>query len=410
MKSAPIKELKKSSKLLNVRYAIRGPVHSEAKKIEAEGHRVIKLNIGNPAPFGFETSAEVLNEMIANLPKSEGYSDSKGVVVARQAVLDYVRSRGLPNVGLEDIYLGNGASELIVMAMQALCNKGDEVLVPTPDYPLWTAAVNLSGGKAVHYLCDEKSDWAPDLKDMARKITPKTKAVVVINPNNPTGAVYPRPVLEKIAALARKHNLLVFSDEIYDMVLYDGVEHTSMGALLTDRMVITMGGISKNFLAAGFRAGWMILSGDKSRAKNYIDGLEVLSSMRLCSNVPAQYAIPPCLRESNPVIGQMTSPGGRLYQQRETIDRMLNAIPGMSCTKAKGAFYVFPRMDPKKYPIKNDMEFVLDLLRTEKVLVVHGTGHNWPKPDHFRIVFLPKVEDLKVALERIAGFMQRWKP
>ncbi len=410
MKSAPIKELKKSSKLLNVRYAIRGPVHSEAKKIEAEGHRVIKLNIGNPAPFGFETPAEVLNEMIANLPKSEGYSDSKGVVVARQAVLDYVRSRGLPNVGLEDIYLGNGASELIVMAMQALCNKGDEVLVPTPDYPLWTAAVNLSGGKAVHYLCDEKSDWAPDLKDMARKITPKTKAVVVINPNNPTGAVYPRPVLEKIAALARKHNLLVFSDEIYDMVLYDGVEHTSMGALLTDRMVITMGGISKNFLAAGFRAGWMILSGDKSRAKNYIDGLEVLSSMRLCSNVPAQYAIPPCLRESNPVIGQMTSPGGRLYQQRETIDRMLNAIPGMSCTKAKGAFYVFPRMDPKKYPIKNDMEFVLDLLRTEKVLVVHGTGHNWPKPDHFRIVFLPKVEDLKVALERIAGFMQRWKP
>lgn len=410
MKGASLKELKKSKKLQNVAYEIRGPVHAEAKRLEAEGHKVIKLNIGNPAPFGFETPNEILQDMISNLPKAEGYSDSKGVLPARQAVLDYVRSRGIPNVGLEDIFLGNGASELIVMAMQALCNKGDEVLVPAPDYPLWTAAVNLAGGTAVHYLCDEKSDWAPDPKDMAKKITPKTKAIVVINPNNPTGAVYPRAVLEKIAALVRKHDLLLFSDEIYDKVLYDGVDHTSLGALAPDGLVITMGGISKNFLACGFRAGWMVLSGDKSRAKNYIEGLELLSSMRLCSNVPAQYAIPACLRDRDPVIHQMTKPGGRLYEQRAIIDTMLNSIPGVSCVKAKGAFYVFPRMDPKKLPVKNDMKLVLDMLKAEKVLVVHGTGFNWPKPDHFRIVFLPKVEDLKIALGRIGSYLMNWKP
>lgn len=400
-------QVSKSNKLANVCYDIRGPVLGHAKRLEDEGHRILKLNIGNPAPFGFEAPEEILQDVIRTLPTSQGYSDSKGLFTARKAVMQYCQQKNIQGVTIEDIYLGNGVSELIVMSMQALLNNGDEVLLPAPDYPLWTAAVTLSGGKPVHYLCDEKANWWPDLNDIRSKITPNTKAMVIINPNNPTGAVYSDEVLLGMLEIARQHNLVVFSDEIYDKILYDGITHTSTAALAPDLLCLTFNGLSKAYRIAGFRSGWIVISGPKHRAKGYIEGLDILANMRLCANVPAQHAIQTALGGYQS-INDLLLPQGRLLEQRNRTWELLNDIPGVSCVKPMGALYAFPRIDPKVCPIMNDEKFALDLLLAEKLLIVQGTAFNWPWPDHFRVVTLPRVDDLETAILRIGRFLKTY--
>jgi alanine-synthesizing transaminase len=409
-KPAPVAlaEVRKSSKLADVCYDIRGPVLERARQMEEEGHRILKLNIGNPAPFGFDAPDEVRHDVMVNLGNASGYSDSKGLFAARKAIMQYCQEKMIPGVELDDIIVGNGVSELIVMAMQALLNNGDEVLVPAPDYPLWTAAVSLSGGTPVHYLCDEASDWLPDLADLRAKITPRTRALVVINPNNPTGALYPEALLRELVGIAREHGLIVYADEIYDKVLYDGAAHTSIAALADDLLFVTFNGLSKNYRACGYRAGWMVLSGEKRHARDYIEGLNILASMRLCANVPGQYAIQTALGGYQS-INDLVAPGGRLARQRDLAHAMLTQIPGVSCVKPKAALYLFPRLDPKLYPIEDDQRFVLELLEAEKVLLVQGTGFNWPAPDHFRIVFLPNSDDLAEAIGRIDRFLAAYR-
>ncbi|CAM2145429.1 glutamate--pyruvate aminotransferase AlaA [Pararobbsia alpina] len=403
-----MKPILKSNKLLNVCYDIRGPVLDHAKRLEEEGHRIIKLNIGNLAPFGFDAPDEIVQDMIRNLPASSGYSDSKGVFSARKAIMHYTQEKKIPGVDLDDIYIGNGASELIVMAMQALLNEGDEVLIPAPDYPLWTAAVSLSAGQPVHYVCDEASGWLPDLDDIRKKITPNTKAIVVINPNNPTGALYPDELLKEIVEIARRNQLIIYADEIYDKIIYDGETHTSIGALSDDVLTITFNGLSKAYRSCGYRAGWMTVSGDKRGAKDYIEGLNILSSMRLCPNVPGQYAIQTALG-GHQSINDLIVPGGRLYRQRELAYELLTAIPGVTCVKPKAALYMFPKLDPVMYPIEDDQQFILELLLEERVLLVQGTGFNWAQPDHFRVVFLPNVDDLTESINRIARFLDGYR-
>ncbi len=398
------REIKKSEKLENVCYDIRGPVLRAATEMEEQGHKIIKLNIGNPAPFGFEAPQEIINDVALNLPNAVGYSDSKGIFPARKAVFQYYQQKGLFSVDVNDIYIGNGVSELIVMSMQGLLDNGDEMLVPMPDYPLWTAAVNLSGGKAVHYKCDEENGWYPDIADMEAKITSHTRGIVVINPNNPTGAVYPKPILEQIVALARKYDLILFADEIYDKIIYDDVVHIPLCTLAPDLLCITFNGLSKSYRVAGFRSGWMMVSGDKSKAEGYIEGLNMLASMRLCANVQAQYAIQTALGGYQ-TINDLIRPGGRLYEQRNIAWQMLNEIPGVSCVKPEGALYCFPRLDPQVYAIDDDEKFMLDFLRAEKVLLVQGTGFNWPTPDHFRVVFLPAENELREAIQRLGRFL-----
>jgi alanine-synthesizing transaminase len=398
----------KSTKLANVLYDIRGPVMARAKEMEEDGQRIIKLNIGNPAPFGFTAPDEIVQDIIHNLSAASGYSDSKGMFAARKAIMHYTQEKKIQGVQVDDIYIGNGVSELIVLAMNALLNAGDEVLVPAPDYPLWTAAVSLSGGTAKHYLCDENNEWLPDLADIRAKITPKTRAIVVINPNNPTGALYPDDVLKELVVIAREHNLIVYADEIYDKVLYDGATHTSIASLAEDVFFITFGGLSKNYRAAGFRAGWMIVSGDKTCAQDYIEGLNLLASMRLCANVPAQFGIQTALGGYQS-IDDLVVPTGRLGKQRDLAYELLTAIPGVTCVKPKGAMYLFPRLDPKMYPIEDDQQFILELLEAEKVLLVQGSGFNWPRSDHFRVVFLPNADDLTEAIGRIARFLEHYR-
>lgn len=398
----------KSNKLANVCYDIRGPVMKHAKRLEDEGQRVIKLNIGNPAPFGFEAPEEILQDVIRNLPTAQGYSDSKGLFSARKAVMHYCQQMNIDGVGIEDIYLGNGVSELIVMSLQAMLNNGDEVLIPAPDYPLWTAACTLAGGKPVHYLCDEQAGWFPDLDDIRSKITRNTKAILLINPNNPTGAVYSKELLQEIVELARQHNLIVLSDEIYDKILYDGAQHTCIASLADDLLFLTFNGLSKSYRVAGFRSGWLIVSGAKHRAQGYIEGLDMLANMRLCANVPAQHAIQTALGGYQS-INDLVLPHGRLLEQRNRTWELLNDIPGVSCVKPMGALYAFPKIDPKVCPIHNDEKFVLDLLLQERLLVVQGTAFNWPWPDHFRVVTLPRVEDLEVAIGRIGNFLKTYR-
>jgi alanine-synthesizing transaminase len=397
-------EISQSDKLADVVYDVRGPVLQEAMRLEQEGHRILRLNLGNPAPFGFEAPEEILSDMIRQLPNAQGYCDSKGILPARRAVVQYHEAKGLTGIDVEDVWLGNGVSELIGMAVQGLLNAGDEVLIPAPDYPLWTAVVALSGGRPVHYLCDESADWLPDLDDIAAKVTPRTKAIVVINPNNPTGAVYPRETLEAIVDLARRHGLILFSDEIYDQILYDDTEHVATAALAPDVFCLTFNGLSKAYRVAGFRAGWMIASGPRQHAQSYLEGLTLLSNMRLCANVPAQYGIQAALGGPRD-IRDLVLPGGRLLEQRDRAWELLNAIPGVSCTKSKGALYAFPRLDLDVYAIDDDEQFVIDLLRAEHIFIGHGTGFNWPKPDHLRIVTLPAVSDLEDAIGRIERFL-----
>jgi alanine-synthesizing transaminase len=399
---------KKSHKLENVLYDIRGPVPREAQRLEDEGYHITKLHIGNPAPFGFAAPDEMLHDMIINLKEAQGYCDSKGLFSARKAVMQYYQEKNVPNIDIDHIYIGNGASELIVMAMQGLLNTGSELLVPAPDYPLWTAAANLAGGKPVHYLCDEQADWYPDLNDIRKKISDKTVGIVVINPNNPTGAVYPREILDGIIALAREHKLIVFADEIYDKILYDGASHVTLSSLADDILCITFNGLSKSYRAAGFRGGWMTVTGDRTLAPDYIEGLNMLASMRLCSNVPAQFAIQTALGGYQS-INELIQPGGRLYEQRNSAHQKLCSLPGVSCVKPRGALYLFPRIDIKRFGITNDQQMVLDLLRQERVLVVQGTGFNWPEPDHFRIVFLPLQDELLSAIDRIGHFLDHYR-
>lgn len=398
----------KSDKLNNVCYDIRGPVMREAVRMEEEGHRILKLNIGNPAPFGFDAPDEIIQDVIRMLPSAQGYCDSKGLYSARKAIMQETQSRGIQGVDINDIYLGNGVSELITVATQGLLNNGDEVLIPAPDYPLWTASVRLAGGRAVHYRCDEQADWTPDLADIRDKITARTKAIVIINPNNPTGAVYPRNVLEQLVAVARDHNLVIFADEIYDKILYDGAVHVPLLSLADDVLCISFNGLSKAYRLAGFRSGWMIIGGAKHIARDYIEGLDILTSMRLCANVPAQHAVQTALGGYQS-INDLVLPTGRLGRQRDLAWEMLNAIPGVSCVKPKGAMYLFPRLDPKVHPISNDEQLVLDLLRQEKLLLVQGTAFNWPEPDHFRVVFLPQPDDLQMAMERFGNFLSRYR-
>ncbi|MDQ5908014.1 MAG: alanine-synthesizing transaminase [Pseudomonadota bacterium] len=398
----------KSAKLANVCYDIRGPVLARAKQMEDEGQRIVKLNIGNPAPFGFTAPDEIVQDVIRNLPDASGYCDSKGLFAARKSIMHYTQQKQIAGVQIEDIYIGNGVSELIVMVLQALLNNGDEVLIPAPDYPLWTAAVSLSGGLPRHYHCDESSDWLPDLDDIRGKITPNTRAIVVINPNNPTGALYPVEILEGILDLARRHQLVVYADEIYDKVLYDGAEHTSIAALADDVLCVTFNGLSKNYRCCGYRAGWMVVSGEKSHAQDYIEGLTILASMRLCANVPAQHAIQTALGGYQS-IDDLVLPTGRLGKQRDLAFDLLTGIPGVSCVKPQAALYLFPRLDPHIYPIADDQQFVLELLLEEKVLLVQGTGFNWPQPDHMRVVFLPHEDDLKDAIGRLARFLDRYR-
>ena len=395
----------KSRKLANVCYDIRGPVLAHARQMEDEGHRVIKLNIGNPATFGFEAPDELVVDMIRNLPSASGYGDSKGLFAARKAIMQYSQQKMIAGVQLDDIIIGNGVSELIVMAMQGLLDNGDEVLVPSPDYPLWTAAVTLAGGTARHYRCDEGAGWLPDIADMKAKITPSTRAIVVINPNNPTGALYPDDLLQAIVELARQHDLIVCADEIYDKVLYDGGRHTSIASLADDVLFITLNGLSKNYRACGYRSGWMIISGDKRHAADYIEGLNILASMRLCANVPAQHAIQTALGGYQS-IDDLVGPTGRLTRQRDLAYELLTSIPGVSCVKPQAALYAFPRLDPKVYEIDDDEAFVLQFLREQKVLLVQGTGFNWPTPDHVRVVFLPEPDELSDALRRFGRFLE----
>jgi alanine-synthesizing transaminase len=403
-----VNPIAKSSKLANVCYDIRGPVLDKARQMEEEGQKIIKLNIGNLAVFGLEPPDEIVQDMIRNLANAAGYTDSKGLFAPRKSVVHYTQEKNITGVTVDDVYLGNGASELIVMALNGLLDNGDEILVPAPDYPLWTAAVSLSGGQPVHYLCDEQSDWMPDLEDIKRKITPRTKGIVVINPNNPTGALYPDEVLLGIVELARQHQLIVFADEIYDKTLYDGHSHTSIASLADDVLFLTFNGLSKNYRSCGYRAGWMVVSGHKKRAKDYIEGLNMLASMRLCSNTPGQLAIQTALGGYQS-IKDLVAPGGRLCRQRDLAHKLLTEIPGVSCVKPKAALYMFPRLDPKLYPIADDQQFAYDLLAQEKVLIVQGTGFNWPRPDHFRLVFLPNPDDLTEAVGRIARFLDLYR-
>ncbi len=400
--------IQKSNKLANVCYDIRGPILEKAKQMEDEGHKITKLNIGNLGVFGFETPDEIVQDMIVNLHQAQAYTDSKGLFAPRKAIMHYTQQKNIAGVGIEDIYLGNGASELIVISMSALLNNGDEVLVPAPDYPLWTAAVSLSGGTPVHYECDETQDWMPNIQDIIGKINPNTRAIVVINPNNPTGALYPESLLKQIVAVARTHQLIVFADEIYDKVLYDGVEHTSIASLADDVLFITFNGLSKNYRACGYRAGWMVVSGEKTHAKDYIDGLTMLCSMRLCSNAPGQFAIQTALG-GHQSIDELVKPNGKLLRQRDLAYEQLCAIPGVSCVKPKAALYLFPRLDPKVYPIANDEEFAYQLLLEEKILIVQGSGFNCPDHHHFRLVFLPSCDDLSIAIEKIAQFLARYR-
>ncbi len=400
-------ELKKSDKLQNVCYDIRGPLLKAANKMEAEGQRILKLNVGNPAPFGFDAPHEILRDVAMNLPDAIGYSDSQGVFSARKAVLQYYQAKGLLSaVDVRDVYLGNGVSELIVMTMQALMSDGDEVLIPMPDYPLWTAAANLAGGTAVHYRCNEEDNWHPDIEDIKSKITSKTKGIVIINPNNPTGALYTDELLEQIIEVAIQHDLVIMADEIYDRVLYDDMTHTPMSTLTDQVLILSYSGLSKSHRIAGFRAGWMMVSGKKQHATDFIEGLDMLASMRLCSNVPGQYAIQTAMGGYQSM-KELTSTKGRLFKQRELTISRLNAIPGISCTMPQGAFYCFPKMDPAIYPVENDMEFMMDLLVAEKVLMVQGTGFNWDAPDHFRVVFLPNLDELENAMDRLDRFFAK---
>lgn len=398
----------KSAKLNNVCYDIRGPVLERAKQMEEEGHKIIKLNIGNLAAFGFDAPEEIRQDMILNLPNAAGYTDSKGIFSARKAVMHYTQQKHIKGVTIEDIYIGNGASELIVMAMNALLNNGDEVLVPAPDYPLWTAAVSLSGGTPRHYLCDEDAGWLPDLDDIRAKITSNTRAIVIINPNNPTGALYPNDLLKEIVEIARTHNLIIYADEVYDRVLYEDATHTSIAALSEDVLTVTFNSLSKNYRACGYRAGWMIVSGDKKAAQDYIVGLDMLSSMRLCANAPGQWGIQTALGGYQS-IDDLVAPGGRMRRQRDIAYELITAIPGVTCVKPQASLYMFPRLDPKIYPISDDQEFISELLVAEKVLLVQGSGFNWPHPDHFRLVFLPHEDDLREAIGRIARFLDSYR-
>lgn len=403
-----MKDFLKSEKLDNVCYDIRGVVMDEATKMQNQGIDILKLNIGNPAVFNFRAPNRVINCIKENVTNAEGYSDAKGIEIARKSIVEYCAKKGIKNITANDIYIGNGVSELIVMSMQGLLNPGDEVLIPMPDYPLWTAAVNLSGGNAVHYICDEQSNWYPDISDIRRKITNKTKGIVIINPNNPTGALYPKEILENILKIAKENNLIIFSDEIYDRLVLDDLEHISIASLDSEALVVTFNGLSKSHMVAGFRAGWMCISGNKSNAKGYIEGLNLLSSMRLCSNVPSQYIISEALRDTEST-KQLLVPGGRIYEQRECIYNELNSIPGITAVKPKAAFYIFPKIDTKKFNITDDEKFVLDLLREKKILLVHGRGFNWNKPDHFRLVYLPEVSKLKKAVSDIKSFLENYK-
>ncbi len=403
-----MKEFLKSNKFNSVRYEVRGPILEEAMRMEAEGKHVLKLNIGNPAPFGFKAPEEVVEDMRNAIAVAQGYSDSKGLLSARKAIMQYAQLKGIQGVGLNDIYTGNGASELIQMSMHALLNFGDEVLIPSPDYPLWTACAHLAGGKAVHYICDELSDWYPDLKDIESKITDRTKAIVLINPNNPTGALYPRDILDGIADIARRHELIVFSDEIYDRLVMDGAEHVSFAAVAPDLFCVTFSGLSKSHMVCGFRVGWMILSGNKACARDYIQGLDLLSNMRLCSNVPGQSVIQTALGGYQSV-NEYIVPGGRIYEQREYIWKALNDIPGITAVKPKAAFYIFPKIDVKKFNIVDDTKFAIDFLREKKVLIVPGSGFNWGAPDHFRVVYLPRIEVLHEAMNKFEDFLKGYR-
>ena len=403
-----MKPLKKSAKLANVLYDIRGPIMDAAKQMEEEGQKIIKLNIGNLAVFGFDAPEEVQQDMIRNLPASAGYSDSKGIFAARKAVMHETQKQGIAGVTLDDIYLGNGASELIAMSTNALLDDGDELLLPAPDYPLWTASTSLSGGTPVHYLCDEANGWMPNLDDIRAKITPRTKGIVVINPNNPTGALYSTDLLKGIVAIAREHGLVIFADEVYDKVLYDGVKHTAIASLSTDVLTLTFNSLSKSYRSCGYRAGWVVVSGDKRAAQDYIEGLNMLSNMRLCANVPGQWAIQTALGGYQS-INDLVCDGGRLRRQRDLAYELITAIPGVTCVKPSAALYMFPRLDPEVYPIADDRQFFLELLKETRVMLVQGTGFNWATPDHFRIVFLPNVDDLTEAVSRIARFLDGYR-
>ena len=403
-----MKPVRKSAKLANVCYDIRGPVLQKAKQMEEEGHKIIKLNIGNLAAFGFDSPEEIQQDIIRNLPGAAGYTDSKGIFAARKAIMHYCQQKRIKGVTLEDIYVGNGVSELIVMAMNALLDGGDEVLVPAPDYPLWTAAISLSGGTPRHYLCDENNGWLPDLADIRSKISRKTRAIVIINPNNPTGALYPDAVLREIIEIARKHHLIIYSDEVYDKVIYDGVTHTDIAAISEDVLTITFNGLSKNYRSCGYRAGWMVVSGDKRHAQDYIEGLDMLASMRLCANAPGQHGIQTALGGYQS-IDDLVAEGGRMRRQRDVAYELISAIPGVTCVKPKATLYMFPRLDPKVYPIKDDQQFITELLQEEKVLLVQGSGFNWPHHDHFRLVFLPHEDDLREAIGRIARFLENYR-
>ena len=402
-----MKIYEKSHKLDSVCYDIRGPVMDEAARMANEGIQVLKLNIGNPAPFHLYAPDEIIVDMIYNLRDTQGYSDSKGLFNARKAIMQYCQLKKIPNVGMNDIYTGNGASEMIAMALQGLLDTGDEILVPSPDYPLWTACVTLAGGTAVHYICDEQSDWYPDIDDIRSKVTDRTKGIVVINPNNPTGALYPKEVLEQIVQVAREHDLIIFADEIYDRLVMDGLEHVAIGSLAPDLLCVNINGLSKSHRVAGFRCGWMCLSGDKSRARGYIEGLNLLSTMRLCSNVPGQSIIQTALGGTQSA-DELLVPGGRIYEQREYIWKALNDIPGVSAVKPRAAFYIFPKLDVERFHILDDERFALDLLREKRILITHGGGFHWEKPDHFRIVYLPEVETLQKAAHRIADFLETY--
>ncbi|MGU8073656.1 pyridoxal phosphate-dependent aminotransferase [Streptococcus suis] len=403
-----MKQFNKSTKLDDVAYDIRGPVLEEAMRMRANGEQILRLNTGNPAEFGFTAPDEVIRDLIHNARKSEGYSNSKGIFSARKAIMQYCQLKKFPNVDIEDIYLGNGVSELIVMSMQGLLDNGDEVLVPMPDYPLWTAAVSLAGGKAVHYVCDEAAEWYPDLADMESKVTSRTKAIILINPNNPTGALYPKEILEGIIDIARRHELIIFSDEIYDRMVFDGAVHIPIATLAPDLFVVTMNGLSKSHRICGFRVGWMVLSGPKKHVKGYIEGLNMLSNMRLCSNVLAQQVVQTSLGGYQSV-DELLMPGGRLYEQREFITKAINDIPGLSAVKPKAGLYVFPKIDREMYRVEDDEQFVLDFLKQEKVLLVHGRGFNWKDPDHFRIVYLPRVDELAEIQEKMTRFLRQYR-
>jgi alanine-synthesizing transaminase len=403
-----VKTIQKSAKLANVLYDIRGPIMDAARQMEDEGQKIIKLNLGNLAVFGFDAPEEIQQDMIRNLPNSAGYSDSKGIFGARKAVMHETQKQGIVGVTLDDVYLGNGASELITMATNALLDNGDELLLPMPDYPLWTAATSLSGGKPVHYLCDEANGWMPNLDDIRAKITPRTKGIVVINPNNPTGVMYSDELLKQIILIAREHGLVIMADEVYDKVLYDGIKHTAMASLSTDVLTLTFNSLSKSYRSCGYRAGWMVVTGDKTVAKDYIEGLNMLSNMKLCSNVPGQWAIQTALggyQSINELVGE----GGRLRRQRDLAYELITAIPGVTCVKPQAALYMFPKLDPVIYPIKDDRQFFLELLKATRVMLVQGTGFNWPSPDHFRIVFLPHEDDLREAIDRIAKFLESYR-